>query len=124
MRSSPIFGGTVIAAVLFGCTPAMEYSRAVQYSGSEAYLPLPAPLEGETVAQGDLCDARAITQAVRHKYPDSDPATVEQEVQHLLYAYGCGAPRNPHPVIRNPRFAGKSAEDASFRVDISRRNPY
>jgi clan AA aspartic protease (TIGR02281 family) len=95
MRSSPIFGGTVIAAVLFGCTPAMEYSSAVP--GGNAYLPLPAPLEGETVAQGHLCDAQAITQAVTHKYPDSDPATVEQEVEQLLYAYGCGAPPEPAP---------------------------
>jgi clan AA aspartic protease (TIGR02281 family) len=65
--------------------------------GENAYLPLPAPLEGETVAQGHLCDAREIAQAVTHKYPDSDPATVEQEVQHLLYAYGCGAPLEPAP---------------------------
>lgn len=89
MRSGPILGGTVIAAVLFGCTPATEYSSPVQYSGEEAYLPLPAPLEGETVAQGHLCDARAITQAVTHKYPNNDPAMVEQEVQNLLYTFGC-----------------------------------
>jgi hypothetical protein len=78
MRSSWIFDGTVIAAVLLGCAP------PVQYLGAQAYLHLPAPLEGKTVAEGDLCDAQAITQAVRHKYPDSDPAMAEQEVQHLL----------------------------------------
>jgi hypothetical protein len=80
----------------------MEYSNPVPYSGVPlpaplAYLPLPAPLEGETVAQGHLCDARAITQAVTHKYPYSDPAMVDQEVQHLLYTFGCGASPEPAP---------------------------
>jgi clan AA aspartic protease (TIGR02281 family) len=93
MRSSaPIFGSAFIAAVLFGCSPAMEYSSVVPYQDTGgAYLPLPAPLEGETVEQGHLCDARAITQAVMHKFPGSDPAMVEQEVQNLLYTFGCGA---------------------------------
>jgi gag-polyprotein putative aspartyl protease len=75
----------------------MEYSNPVPYSGENAYLPLPAPLEGETVADGHLCDAQAITQAVTHKYPGSDPATMEQEVQNLLYRFGCGASPEPAP---------------------------
>ena len=73
----------------------MEYSSAVP--GGNAYLSLPAPLEGETVAQGHLCDAQAITQAVTHKYPGADPATVEQEVQKLSYRFGCGASPEPAP---------------------------
>ncbi len=117
MRPSPIFGGTVIAATLLGCTPAMKYSSPVAYSGEEAYLPLPAPLEGETVAQGHLCDARSITQAVTHKYPYSDPAMVEQEVQNLLYKFGCGT--SSEPTITSPA-TPSSASISQDKISIER----
>jgi len=42
-------------------------------------LTLPAPLEGEAVEQGRLCDPRALTQAVAHKYPSIDQLTAQQE---------------------------------------------
>jgi len=92
------------------------------------YLPLPAPLEGETVANGDLCDSRAIAQAVRHKYPNSDPATVEHEVQHLLYAFGCGTSPEPAPASfairgspasqpRTPPYASTSPDEIPIERD-------
>jgi len=69
-------------------------------------LTLPAPLEGETVEQGHLCDPRALTQAITHKYPSIDPATAHQETNHLLFVFGCG-PSAPAP----PSFAAPSAPD-------------
>ena len=102
MKLEPALGGVVLAAVLFGCTPDMQYSSSTQYAGSEAYLPLPAPLEGETVANGHLCDPRAMTQAVTHKYPDNDPAIVQQEVQNFLYKFGCGISSEAAPALAEP----------------------
>jgi hypothetical protein len=67
-------------------------------------LTLPAPLEGETVEQGQLCDPRALTQAITHKYPSIDPATAHQETNHLLYVLGC-SPLAPAP----PSLAALSA---------------
>jgi clan AA aspartic protease (TIGR02281 family) len=69
-------------------------------------LTLPAPLEGETVEQGHLCNPRALTEAITHKYPSIDPATAHQETNHLLFVFGCGPPA-PAP----PSFAALSAPD-------------
>jgi hypothetical protein len=68
-------------------------------------LTLPAPLEGETVEQGHLCDPRALTQAISHKYPSIDPATASQETNHLLYVLGCGPPASAPPSFAAPSFA-------------------
>jgi hypothetical protein len=59
--------------------------------GPRQGLPLPAPLQGETVQQGHLCDASALANAFTHKYPNLDTATADQEVDHLLYLFGCSA---------------------------------
>lgn len=69
-------------------------------------LTLPAPLEGEAVEQGHLCDPRALTEAITHKYPSIDPATAHQETNHLLFVFGCGPPA-PAP----PSFGALSAPD-------------
>jgi hypothetical protein len=39
-----------------------------------------------------VCDPRALSQAITHKYPNLDPATAHQEVDHLLGMFGCGPP--------------------------------
>ena len=86
---------------------------AVHY---QQQLSLPAPLQGEMVEEGHLCDPRALTQAISHKYPDIDPATTRQETDHLLHVFGCGPPAPapssfaaPSPVP--PSFAAPSAPD-------------
>jgi gag-polyprotein putative aspartyl protease len=73
---------------------------------SQQPVTLPAPLEGETVEQGHLCDPPALTAAITHKYPSIDPAAAHQETNHLLYVFGCGPPA-PAP----PSFSALSAPD-------------
>jgi hypothetical protein len=58
----------------------------------EKQLALPAPLEGEIVEDGHLCDTSALAQAIARKYPGIAPASSKQEIDHLLYVFGCGVP--------------------------------
>jgi hypothetical protein len=74
-------------------------------------LILPAPLEGEMVEQGHLCDPRALTEAISHKYPSIDPATASQEANHLLYTFGCGPPAPAPPSFAALSFAAPLAPD-------------
>jgi len=74
-------------------------------------LTLPAPLEGETVEQGQLCDPRALTQAITHKYPSIDPATAHHETNHLLYVLGCGPPAPAPPSLAALSAPGLQAQE-------------
>jgi len=100
----PLNRSVKLAIALFllaSCTPLPEEP-----------LTLPAPLEGEIVEHGHLCDPSALARAVLHKYPNVDQATAQQEADHFISLLGCG-PWTPAP----PFFAQLAAPKLQSRED-------
>lgn len=75
-------------------------------------LTLPAPLQGEMVEEGHLCDPLALTQALGRKYPGLDLATTQQEIDHLLYVFWCGPPAPVPPSFADTGFGAPFARIA------------
>jgi hypothetical protein len=128
MRTAAYFALSIMVAALAGCAVAEQ-----GYQGVWKDLSLPAPLEGETVEDGHLCDPGALRRAIEHKYPGIDQGTAAQETDHLLYEFGCGppapaplsfaattAPDTQAPPV--PQFATGSFND-EVRLELGRRKP-
>jgi predicted aspartyl protease len=106
MRTAVYFALSIMVATLAGCAVAEQ-----GYQAGREDLPLPPPLEGETVEGGHLCDPVTLRQAIEHKYPGIDQGTAAQETDHLLYEFGCGP-----PVPAPSSFAATSAPDTQAQA--------
>ena len=62
MRTAAYFALSIMVAALAGCAVAEQGYQGGPWG-------LPAPLEGETVEDGHLCDPSALRRAIEHKYP-------------------------------------------------------
>jgi aspartyl protease family protein len=101
MSKAAYFALGIMVAGLAGCAVGEQ-----EYQAAGQNLPLPSPLEGETVEDGHLCDPVTLRRAIEHKYPGIDQGTAAQETDHLLYQFGCGPPA-PAP----SSFAATTAPD-------------
>jgi hypothetical protein len=67
----------------------------------------------ETVEKGDLCNPRALMQAVVREHPGIGPVTARRDTDHLLHVLGCGLSESEsqeQPVVSSPvctRLPGK-----------------